>query len=43
MDITPFIKSLSALLAVLGGLWAIYKFYKRDEHFPRIQFNKWGQ
>ena len=39
MDITPFIKSLSALLAVLGGLWAIYKFYIRDEHFPRIQFD----
>ncbi|BDX06507.1 hypothetical protein [Planctobacterium marinum] len=39
MDVASLVKSLSALVAVLGGLWAVYKFYKRDEHFPRVQFD----
>ncbi|MCG7549324.1 hypothetical protein [Pseudoalteromonas sp. Of7M-16] len=39
MDYSSLIKSVSLLLGVIGGLFAIYKFYRRDEHFPRVQFD----
>jgi hypothetical protein len=31
-------KAVTAVAAVIGAWWAVEKWRKRDEHFPRVQF-----
>ena len=32
-------KTVILMAAIAGGYWAFVKWFKRDEHFPRIDFN----
>ncbi len=37
--IIEYIKVGSSLIAILAGIYAFYKYFKRDELFPRVQFD----
>lgn len=37
--VLEYIKVGSSLIAIIAGIYALYKYFKRDELFPRIQFD----